>query len=881
MSDLSILIIEDDKNMANTLRLLFESKFDCETDTAGNCTETREKLQSNVYDIITLDYRLPDGNGLELLDEMVADENHPPIIMVTGHGDEKVTSEAFQKGAFSYVVKDSRLTAILPASILKALEGAGYKSKRIQEDFNMLVEKYRGIFDHSKSGIAVYKVVGDGDDFVFKDLNKAAEGIDKISKEEVVGKSVLEVFPSTNMFGLLDILQRVWRTGAPEQLPLFKYFDEKTIRWRDNYVYKLSTGEIVAIYEDITEPKRAEEALLNSEAHLEAITEGAMDAIFLLDSKAIIRHWNPAAEKLFGFTEEEAIGQSMGIISPEQSRQAYLTSTESFTLSGQRTFFGEVPSEILYVGKNRTEFPVEISVSRLRIGDEWYAEVIARDITERKRAEDALKEREREVNRAKAMLEETGRMANVGGWEYDVDTGKQVWTPEVYRIHEVDPDFEPTVEKGISFYAPEAVPIISEANQRAIEEGEPFDVELRFITAKGNERWVHAIGRAERVGGRTVKVRGTFQDITDRKQAEEELRESEEHFRMLYDHAGEAIFSYDSELILTDINRVGCEAIGYSREELVGKNILELGILHPDDIENAENVIRRHFDGEDVIEAEYTSIRKDGAERLFTVTGAAIHDTEGNLQSVTNICRDVTEERQVEETLQRVNEELEGYAHTVSHDLKGPLSTASMAFDMLMSVMEKVEMPEEKAEQLREIIDTGRSTMVNAHNIIENLLLLAEAGEPQDVSPVSIEDTINKVLMENAEMIKEKGVAVKVASPLGAVVSSPTNIFQLFTNLIRNSIEHNNDKNPAIEISNLGVDGTIHRFLVRDNGQGIPEEILDDVFTPFVKAQSCGSGIGLSIVEKIVKTYGGEIRAYNDNGACFDFTLRDFDEVGL
>src|SRR5450756_1445200 len=195
---------------------------------------------------------------------------------------------------------------------------------------------------------------------------------------------------------------------------------------------------------------------------------------------------------------------------------------------------------------------------------------------------------------------------------------------------------------------------------------------------------------------------------------------SDVYKRQLYDHAGEAIFSYDSELILTDINRVGCEAIGYSREELVGKNILELGILHPDDIENAANVIRRHFDGEDVIEAEYTSIRKDGAERLFTVTGAAIHDTEGNLQSVTNICRDVTEERQVEETLQRVNEELEGYAHTVSHDLKGPLSTASMAFDMLMSVMEKVEMPEEKAEQLREIIETGRSTMVNAHNIIEN-----------------------------------------------------------------------------------------------------------------------------------------------------------------
>ena len=135
--------------------------------------------------------------------------------------------------------------------------------------------------------------------------------------------------------------------------------------------------------------------------------------------------------------------------------------------------------------------------------------------TERERAEEAL-------NKAKSLLDATGKMAKVGGWEFDVETLEQVWTEEVYRIHEVDLDYIPTVGKGIDFYAPESRPIIEQVVQRAIDHGEPFDVELQFITAKGNHRWVHAIGKAHQKDGKTTKVSGTFQDITERKHAEEE-----------------------------------------------------------------------------------------------------------------------------------------------------------------------------------------------------------------------------------------------------------------------------------------------------------------------------------------------------------------------
>lgn len=101
-------------------------------------------------------------------------------------------------------------------------------------------------------------------------------------------------------------------------------------------------------------------------------------------------------------------------------------------------------------------------------------------------------------------------IAKVGGCEFDVSTMKQNWTEEVYRIHEVDFDFEPDVEKGINFYAPKSSPIIEKAVKDAIEKGLPFDLKLEFITAKGNHKWVHARGRPYQVNGKTVKAMGTF-----------------------------------------------------------------------------------------------------------------------------------------------------------------------------------------------------------------------------------------------------------------------------------------------------------------------------------------------------------------------------------
>ena len=135
------------------------------------------------------------------------------------------------------------------------------------------------------------------------------------------------------------------------------------------------------------------------------------------------------------------------------------------------------------------------------------------------------------------LLEEAGRTAKVGGWKFDIATMEQTWTDEVYRIHEVDSaTFHPTVSLGIDFYTKESRPLIQEAVDRAIKTGEKFDLELEIITAKGNRRLVRAMGAGNRVGGKIVTVSGVFQDITDRKRAEE-------RYKMLFESSHDAIMT--------------------------------------------------------------------------------------------------------------------------------------------------------------------------------------------------------------------------------------------------------------------------------------------------------------------------------------------------
>jgi PAS domain S-box-containing protein len=133
--------------------------------------------------------------------------------------------------------------------------------------------RYKGIVTHTNNGVAVYKAVNDGEDFIFVDFNKAGEKIDKVKREDVIGESVQKVFPRVKDFGLFEVFQRVWKTGEPERFPVSLYKDDRIVGWRENFLYKLPSGEVVAVYSDETREKQAEEALRRANEELYNLTQ--------------------------------------------------------------------------------------------------------------------------------------------------------------------------------------------------------------------------------------------------------------------------------------------------------------------------------------------------------------------------------------------------------------------------------------------------------------------------------------------------------------------------------------------------------------------------------------------------------------------------------
>jgi two-component system cell cycle sensor histidine kinase/response regulator CckA len=187
---------------------------------------------------------------------------------------------------------------------------------------------------------------------------------------------------------------------------------------------------------------------------------------------------------------------------------------------------------------------------------------------ERREAENDLKERE-------ALLNATGMMAKVGGWELDAETLEVSWTEQTYHIHEVPFDYKPPLEEAINFFHPEDRKKLSEAINLALERGEPYDMEIRFITAKGNQLWTRTKCIPELVDSKVVKLKGTFQDITDRREAENRVRLSEKRNREIVQKLSTAIVVHDADNRIIASNKKAQELLGLTEDQLLGKDAID------------------------------------------------------------------------------------------------------------------------------------------------------------------------------------------------------------------------------------------------------------------------------------------------------------------
>jgi PAS domain S-box-containing protein len=513
--------------------------------------------------------------------------------------------------------------------------------KKAEEMLRESEVRFRELFENMSSGVAVYKAINEGQDFVFKDFNKAGEGIEKIERRDVIGESVLDVFPGLKDFGLFDVFRRVWRTGNPEHHPISLYNDERIVGWRDNYVYKLPSGEVVAIYDDVTERKKLEEVLRESEEKYRALFHNAQVGLFrsrIADGK--ILECNDLLAKMFGYnSREECIAEhvtSERYVDPNARALELRLMTEN----------GEVKDFEALV-KRKDGSPFWISYSAAIYPERDYIEGVVIDITGRKQAEEALRQSE---ERFRNVLDNSLDMV----YRLNLQTGTYDYvSPSTEKILGYSPEefVAFTIEKGRSLSHPDDLARLDENVIELVtsKEGISSGIEYRIKHKELGYRWVSdSRSVIYDAANNPIAVVGNLRDITERKEAENALRESEQKFKDIFDNATDGILLVDSESrqIYTG-NKMMCQMLGVSLGELetLGIEDIHPGERLPHVIEQFEKQAR----GKNTVSHDIPVKRKDGSVFYADINSSRI--TLAGKSYLMGIFRDITERKLAEDAL--------------------------------------------------------------------------------------------------------------------------------------------------------------------------------------------------------------------------------------
>jgi len=353
--------------------------------------------------------------------------------------------------------------------------------------------RFRSLFDNMRTGAIVMEPEPDGDGFVIRDVNKRAEQLDTIDGAGAVGRSLLDVLPGLKDTPVLDTVRRVLRTGRPEHVPVGFYRDERVAEWREHYVYPLPSGEVVVVYDDVSERQRAQEALKESEARWRSIIEMQTVAIIVIDQKHDIRYLNKAAETLFGQSSHELIGAPFG--------------------------YPIIQRNITQIEINRPGRGVayaEMRVTPMRWSGQDNYLLFLQDVSAHKRAEGDLRKLFQAIEQSPTSVVITDvdgaieyvnpKFTEVTGYTYAEAAGK---TPRVLKSGESPPE----AYAGL---------------WQTIKAGQVWRGEFHNRRKNGELFWeLASIAPIRDPGGRITHFVAVKEDITERKATEERLRLSQ------------------------------------------------------------------------------------------------------------------------------------------------------------------------------------------------------------------------------------------------------------------------------------------------------------------------------------------------------------------
>ena len=603
---------------------------------------------------------------------------------------------------------------------------------------------------------------------------------------------------------------------------------------------------------------RSKPAAPHADAFFAAIVNSSSDAIVSKDLDGIVTSWNPAAEKIFGYSAEEMIGQSITlVIPPDRSGEE--------TMILDRIRRGERIEHYETVRRRKDGRMIDISLTISPImgadGKVLGASKVARDITHRKREQERFRvtlasigdavistDAERRVVFMNAMAEE------LTGWREADAEGRPI--EEVFRIisettrRPVDSPVEKVLREGL---------VVGLANHTIL------------IDRKGRERAIDDSAAPIRDGqGGMSGVVLVFRDVTARRGAElSALR-----LAAIVESSDDAIVGKDLSGRVTSWNPSAERIFGYTADEMIGCSITR--VIPPDRLEEEQQILARLQKGERVEHFQTIRLRKDGTLIPVSLTISPILDEEGVVVGASKIARDVTELRNVQKRLEahaaeleaRVRErtakldemvvELEAFSYSLSHDMRAPLRTIQ-SFCEIVIEDHGGSLPPEGISHLRRAI----SAASRLDRLVREVLELARLSRAEIVlGPLDLEDLVQDVLRERGEA-ESRVASIEVRRPLAPVTGHPALLSQCIANLLDNGIKFvAPGVKPVIRICTETLGDRV-RVCVTDNGIGINAEGQKKLFELFQRLDSArgygGTGVGLTIVRRAAERMNGSV----------------------
>ncbi len=477
-------------------------------------------------------------------------------------------------------------------------------------------------------------------------------------------------------------------------------------------------------------------------------------------------------------------------------------------------------------------------------------------------------------------LDVISSIAKVGGWGFDTDTLKQTWTEEVYRIHELDFSFDPNVQNGISFYAPESRPVIEKAVQRAIAFGEDFDLELEFITHKGNHKWVHSIGKAFQNNGEIKKIYGSFQDITKHKQAELDLKKIYELNNLFLKYSPiyafiKEVAQHESRVLMASENYI--DMIGIPGSEMAGKTMGELFPL--------EFALKMTADDWAVVcSGKVLKLDEDMNGRHYTTIKFPIVLDDRTLLAGYTI--DITDRKLAEqeialknEELIRLNAEKDKFFSIIAHDLRSPFSGFLGLTELMSEGLDRIELRE-----IQKIVHLMKNSAANLFRLLGNLL--EWSGMQRGLTTFAPESflllpKVTDCIILAGETANKKQITIRIDIPDDLSVYADENMFNcIIRNLMNNAVKFTRNGGD-VSVSASRTEGNKVKIIVNDTGIGMSPLLVKGLFCLDFNSNRKGTdgelstGLGLMLCKDFIEKQGGKlgIESEEGKGSCISFTI--------